>query len=187
MRDLAAHAAILLDSLRVFEFPHFTLSSTNFVACFVAPVTPNFRLLESYDDAELFLVNGERSWCEDDGVHEDGEDRDGLSTCVKKSLICAVLNGYMNFLFDSDTDNQRDVKTLRVLIAKCNYTHKDVIHGARMLASFFCFAFDWMGHFIDLVQNAFEALNIQPVFIMKRCSLSAKKLSSSLIGCSISG
>jgi hypothetical protein len=66
------------------------------------------QMLESCD-AELFLVNRKSPSCEDDEIYEDGEDRDGLRTRVKKSLICAVLNGYMNFLFDSDTDNQRDL------------------------------------------------------------------------------
>ena len=37
MSDLAAQAAILLDSLRELEFLPCTLSSTNFTACFVAP------------------------------------------------------------------------------------------------------------------------------------------------------
>ncbi|KAL3785516.1 hypothetical protein ACHAW5_005270 [Stephanodiscus triporus] len=91
------------------------------------------------------------------------DDYDGRQAYARHSLVCAVLNGYENVLFDSDTDTNKDLKTLLVLVEKFEYSHDDILYAAEILVSTFCYSIDWMGRFVGLLQNAFEALNLEPV------------------------
>jgi hypothetical protein len=77
-----------------------------------------------------------------------------------KSLVCTVLNGYSNEFFDPDTDSLQDLKSLRMLVDKFNYAHKDILYSITAYVHYFGLS----RCIVDLLQNVFEALNFEPIF-----------------------
>ena len=110
------------------------------------------HLLESYGD-ECVLVKDGRLSGEADCEHR--------TTYVDQSLVCAVLNGYINFPSD------KDIKIFQVLVDRLDYSHEDILYAFKIFVLYFRFTgdcHDWMGRFVDLLQGAFKALDLQPMY-----------------------
>lgn len=121
-------------------------------------------LLESYGN-KCVLVKDERL---------SGEtDFDCRRTYVDQSLVCAILNGYINFL------SEKDMKTLKVLVDRLNYSHEDILYAAKIFMLTFRYtrdSIDWMGRFVDLLQSTFEALDLQPMYHQEHIQALCKEI-----------
>jgi len=111
---------------------------------------------------------------------EDTEEgRNQSKTFMRKSLICAVLNGYARECFDYDIDDKKELKTLRLLVDKLNYTHDEILYAMRLMLSS-GYRIEWVECIVDLFQNMIEALNLQPIVHHEQMQNLCKEI---VVGC----
>ena len=106
------------------------------------------QLLDSYGDQDAFV--------KEERLSSDAN-FDSRKAYADKSLACAVINGYISFLSD------RDMTTLLILVDRFDYTHDDIINAAATFLSTTIFGMEMMGRFVDVMQSAFESLNLEPI------------------------
>ena len=89
-----------------------------------------------------------------------------LLSFTGNSLLCAVINGYMNKTSDKDTDRTNNLNTLRFLVNNLGYTFGDILFVLEVLWSS---SYMLRGaSFFDIYEDITEELNLNPFMHHKR-------------------